>query len=225
VAGPPSDIDFPCGDGRVAAYRALPGRGRGRGVLVVHGGFGLDGFAREACDRLARSGFVALAPDLLGGRTTADPADAASRAAGLDAGAAARVLEAAIAELFACDATEGARVGALGFGSGGALALRAAAASRRVGAVVDVEGALPEAAPAALEIPVLALFGAEDEAVAKGAVRELESRLGEAGARVRVRLLAGAGLGFADPARADVYAAAAAADAWDALLAFLAAEL
>src|SRR5690606_41241085 len=54
-------------------YLTLPDRGTGPGVLVLHSWWGLTPFFRGVCDRLAEAGFVALAPDLYGGRTTDDP--------------------------------------------------------------------------------------------------------------------------------------------------------
>ena len=56
--------DAGLGADKAAAYHALPPTGRGRGVLVVDETGALTDFARDACDRLARAGFAALAPDL-----------------------------------------------------------------------------------------------------------------------------------------------------------------
>ena len=83
---------------------AVPGSGRGRGVLVVAAGAGAEGQAREACDRLARGGFVAL-PAVLADAAGA-PGD--GERAAIDAG---------IEQLFCEHATEGPRVGLVGFGA------------------------------------------------------------------------------------------------------------
>src|SRR5258706_3431945 len=59
-------------DGRtISAYLAVPEHGSGPGVLVLHAWWGLTDFFKQACDRLAEAGFVALAPDLYHGKTTA----------------------------------------------------------------------------------------------------------------------------------------------------------
>jgi carboxymethylenebutenolidase len=59
-------------DGRTGAgYIAIPEHGHGPGVLVFHAWWGLTPFFKSVCDRLAREGFVALAPDLYYGRTAA----------------------------------------------------------------------------------------------------------------------------------------------------------
>jgi carboxymethylenebutenolidase len=59
-------------DGRtISAYLAVPEQGSGPGVVVLHAWWGLTEPFRHVCDRLAEAGFVALAPDLYRGKTTA----------------------------------------------------------------------------------------------------------------------------------------------------------
>jgi hypothetical protein len=56
------------GDGGVASgYLAKPASDVGCGIVVIHDEWGLTEFIRDVCDRLARAGFVALAPDLFRG--------------------------------------------------------------------------------------------------------------------------------------------------------------
>jgi carboxymethylenebutenolidase len=215
------------GDGArsIAGYRALPVSGRGRGVLVLHGGAGLTEGVRDTCDRLAREGFAAVAPDLLYGRSGPDPA-AAGRAIDAAAESVLAAIDAAVHELLCNDAIEGAQVGALGFGDGGVLALRAAMHNRRIGAVVDFYGADLEAADISpLDVEVLAVVGDKDEMASEARMRGLASRLESAGARVHVRVQPGAGHDFMDEERADRFDAVAAAEGWNAALAYLRAEL
>jgi carboxymethylenebutenolidase len=49
-------------------YLALPERGDGPGVLVLHAWWGLNSTIRDICSRLAGAGFVAFAPDLYHGK-------------------------------------------------------------------------------------------------------------------------------------------------------------
>ncbi len=208
-------------------YRALPASGRGRGVLVLHGASGLGDFPRDACDRLAREGFAALAPDLYRGRRAADAAEAMRLAAELDLGPVGEDLDAAVTELLSCEATEGPRIGALGFDLGGEIALLAAERSHRVGAAVDFYGVLPqpELASAPREAAVLGISGERDEILPPLRARQRCAALEAAGARVRWRTLPGAGHAFMDPTRPEAFDARAAAEGWEALLAFLRAEL
>jgi carboxymethylenebutenolidase len=48
-------------------YLALPERGEGPGVLVLHAWWGLNDTMRAVCTRLAEAGLVAFAPDLYHG--------------------------------------------------------------------------------------------------------------------------------------------------------------
>src|SRR5207248_5030370 len=72
-------------DGRtISAYLAVPEHGSGPGVLVLHAWWGLTQPFRQVCDRLAEAGFVALAPDLYRGKTTAAVEEAQALGAALD---------------------------------------------------------------------------------------------------------------------------------------------
>ena len=222
-----AEIEFPCQEEPVAGYRAVPPSGRGRGVLVLHEAGGLLGFARDVCDRLAREGFVALVPDLHGGRTAADPEAAARLMMDLDAARAGCVLDAAVAELLNSECVDGARVGAVGFCLGGRLALLAAARNRRVGAAVSFYPAHPGLTLelSQLEAPVLGIFAERDETPPAEAAAELESALEAAGKTATLRVQAEVRHGFMNDSRPDVFDAVAAAEGWDAMLAFLRAEL
>lgn len=203
-AGAPVELSLDGGGsaGKAAAYHAVPASGRGRGVLVLDEGAALSDLARDACDRLARAGFAALAPDLAG---AAGPGPA---------------LDAALRRLLGDAATDGARLGVVGFGAGGARAFEAAGRSRRVGCIVSFYGA-PESHAPPVDTPALVVFGEDDERLRDGELPGLEARAPAA----RLQVEPGAGDGFMNETRADRYAAAPAASAWDAALAFLGASL
>jgi carboxymethylenebutenolidase len=72
-------------DGRtISAYLAEPSHGSGPGVPVLHAWWGLTDVFKQVCDRLAEAGFVALAPDLYRGKTTASVEEAQALGAALD---------------------------------------------------------------------------------------------------------------------------------------------
>ena len=52
-----------------SGYLSIPITGKGIGVLVFHGWWGLNDFILQTCDQLAQAGFVALAPDCYRGET------------------------------------------------------------------------------------------------------------------------------------------------------------
>jgi carboxymethylenebutenolidase len=221
------EIGFPSNGERIEAYLSTPPQGRGRAVLVVPGGPGLVDPIPDVCDRLAREGFVALAPDLSRREASADPDVAARPMQALDVPRACRDLAGAVEVLLRADAVEGARVGALGFGIGGALALLAASQDPRIGAVVDCYGDDPKVEPAlsGLEAPVLGIFAEQDATVPPDAARALEAKLRAAGCRAEITIYPGVGHAFLDEARPGVHDAQTAARAWGEILAFLRREL
>ena len=211
----------------LAAYLATPASNHGRGILVIHDEWGLTDFIRDACDRLARAGFVALAPDLFRGRTAGDRVAAQQLAKELDADRAAKELGSAMLEIHNQSATTGAKIGALGFGMGGQLALLVASRERRLGAVVDFYGEHSEIDPDLTSVgaSVLAILADRGEAGPESERHKLESTLRQAQVRASIRVRDGARSGYMDDSRSDVHDAAAAAEGWDDLLAFFRSEL
>jgi carboxymethylenebutenolidase len=203
-----SEIEFASGAERVSGYLAAPSGGAGPGVLVIQEWWGLVDHIRDVCDRFAREGFVALAPDLYRGERARDP-DAAGRL------------------MMGLEIPIGARVGAVGFCMGGQLALFAATRSPRIGAVVDFYGIHPNVSLdlSGLSAAVLGIFAERDEFVPVESARKLEADLRGAGKRARFEVYPGVGHAFFNDSRPDVYDARAAARAWSETLAFLRAEL
>ncbi len=68
----------PSAPGSESYYLATPASGKGRPVLVLHAWWGLNPFFKQFCDRLAREGFVVLAPDLFYGAVATTRAEAES---------------------------------------------------------------------------------------------------------------------------------------------------
>src|SRR5215472_17836448 len=84
-------------DGRtVSAYLAVPEQGSGPGVLVLHAWWGLTDFFKQVCDRLAREGFIALAPDLYHGKTTTSIEEADQLASSMESDETSQVLTASL---------------------------------------------------------------------------------------------------------------------------------
>src|SRR4051794_11409057 len=57
-------------------YLALPPGGSGPGVIVIQEWWGLNDHIADVTERLAKEGFVALAPDLYGGNVAHDSDEA-----------------------------------------------------------------------------------------------------------------------------------------------------
>jgi carboxymethylenebutenolidase len=104
-------------------YLARPDAGTGPGVLVLHSWWGLTPFFRQLCDRLADEGFVALAPDLLAGRTPDRVDEAEDALRGADANELAHLTRSSLHTLRELPVTPDGPVGVVGFSMGGSLAL------------------------------------------------------------------------------------------------------
>src|SRR5258708_20177373 len=77
-------IDLDANGSTAPGYLATPDAAAGPGVVVLHEWWGLTEPIRQACDRLAEAGFVALAPDLYRGKTTAKVEEADALGSALD---------------------------------------------------------------------------------------------------------------------------------------------
>jgi len=227
VQGVGSEIRFPSGGDELRGWLALPASGRGPGVLVIQEWWGLVDHIRDVCERFAREGFVALAPDLYRGEQARDPDTAGRLMMSLEIPRAARDLDAAVDFLLGHQAVEGGKVGVIGFCMGGQLALAAACRNARIGAVADYYGIHPNVTidPRGLRAPVLGIFAERDGFVPPAAARALQKQLEAAGVRAVFRIFNEVDHAFANDTRPDVFNARAAAEAWTDTLNFFRAEL
>ncbi|HTW21601.1 MAG TPA: dienelactone hydrolase family protein [Mycobacteriales bacterium] len=141
---PRQNVEFPSNGGTAHGYLALPPSGSGPGVIVIQEWWGLDDYVAGATDRLAAEGFVALAPDLFGGKVAHDSDEAGAMMSALPVDQAARDLGGAVDYLLGLDAVTGTQVGAIGFCMGGGFVLLLAAQQgEKVGAAVPFYGVGP----------------------------------------------------------------------------------
>jgi carboxymethylenebutenolidase len=199
-----------------AAASELPG------LLVIHEWWGLNDNIRAMTRRLAGEGYVALAVDLYGGAVAEDRdgAMALMRQATDHPERAHENLRQARRFL----ADEGVReVGTIGWCFGGGWSLNAALTMPdEIDATVIYYGRL-ETDPAKLEaltMPILGIFGGEDDGIPVETVREFESALRTLGGEVEIHVYDGAGHAFANPS-GEQYEPGAAEDAWRRTVAFL----
>ena len=72
-------VEFPSNGSTAQGYLATPEKGSGPGVVVIQEWWGLVDHIRDVCDRFAKAGFVALAPDLYHGKQVATEPDEAGK--------------------------------------------------------------------------------------------------------------------------------------------------
>lgn len=221
------EIQIESEDGEFKAYVATPASGQGPGLVVLQEWWGLVPQIRDVCDRLSRAGFVALAPDLYRGESTSDPDEAGRMMMGLEIERAGRDLGAAVEALRREPATNGIRVGCIGFCMGGQLALYAACLHAEIGAVVDCYGVHPKVSLdlGACRAKVLGIFAQNDDFISAADVQLLYAALSKAGVDAKLRTYAGVQHAFMNDARPDVFDADSAAEAWRDIETFFDAEL
>lgn len=138
---PAQNVSFASNGGQAHGYLAKPAGGSGPGVIVIQEWWGLTDHIVDISNRLAAEGFVALAPDLFGGRTTHDSGEAGKLMSELPAEQAARDLAGAVDFLLGHEAVTSSKLGAVGFCMGGGFVLMLAAQQGdRIGAAVSFYG-------------------------------------------------------------------------------------
>jgi carboxymethylenebutenolidase len=223
--GSRQNTTFPSGGGTAHGYLAVPDSGSGPGVVVIQEWWGLTDHIADVCDRLAGEGFVALAPDLYGGRTTHDADEAGRMMTELPVDQAARDLGGAVEFLLGHDAVTSSSVGAVGFCMGGGFVLLLAAQQGdRVGAAVPFYGVGP-AVPdsyAGLTAAVQGHYGEQDDFYPVDDARRQEEQIrSESGAQVEFHTYP-AGHAFHNDANAlGTYDAEQARLAWSRTVEFL----
>jgi carboxymethylenebutenolidase len=238
-------IELESGSATISGYLARPSQpGRNPGIVVIHEAFGLVEHIRDIARRFANIGYNALAPDLYsraGGPS--NPDDIATVMPVMFAkpdAEAVRDLEAAAAHLRDLSGAT-AKVGAIGFCSGGRQTLLFACSSDKVDAAVDCWGgfihrATPDAetTPARptpvitmvdkLSCPLFAVFGEEDQNPPVALADELRSRGQRAGKDVTIKVYQNAGHAFLADYRPS-YREQPAFELWTDAVAFFAKHL
>jgi len=219
------DVEFQANGGTAPGYLAVPESGKGTGVVVLQEWWGVDEHIRDVCDRFAKEGFFALAPDLFRGEITDQPDEAQQKMMALSMDEAEKDMRGAVDFLAEHEGVEGSGVGAVGFCLGGGLAVWAATVNDKVKAVVTYYYVMPHGKPDFSEIkaPVLGHFGTEDEFVLVGHAKGLEQEIASAsGQDTHFHFYEGAGHAFFnDLDRLGTYNKEHAETSWQRTIEFL----
>jgi carboxymethylenebutenolidase len=217
----------PLAYGEFSGYLARPEGAPRAGLIVIHEWWGLNDNVREMARRPAAEGYLALAVDLYGGTSAATPEEARALMSRTMAAP-----DAAMANLRAAydwlEANAGnGRVGSIGWCFGGGMALRTAMMlPDALDAAVIYYGHLETdpARLAPLDMPILGIFGGQDQGIPLESVRAFEAALVSQGKDVEIVVYPEANHAFANPSGTR-YDPEAAEDAWRRTLTFLAARL
>jgi carboxymethylenebutenolidase len=218
------DITFPGPAGDVLGYSAQPtAPGSRAGVIVIHEIFGLNDHIRDVARRVAKAGYLALAPDLAsraGGTDQAENVPGALTQGPVEERVA--DLDAAVAYLEDQPDYNG-NLGVVGFCFGGGMTLSFAAAQPKVRAAVPYYGPTPQPPSVMRETQaaILAHYGETDERVNAG-IADLEEAM--AGKTFERTIHPGVGHAFNNDT-GPAYDEQAAIDAWSETLQWFAQHL
>jgi carboxymethylenebutenolidase len=224
-----AEVEVPVADGHLPAYSARPeGSGSCPIVLVIEEIFGVHEYIKDVCRRLAKQGFMAVAPELyarLGDLAAIhDPQEIFSKI----------ILRAPDATVLSdLDSTAGwagahggdlSRLGVVGFCRGGRdswlyaehnVNLKAAVAfyGPVSGHTSEIQPRTPLDLAAGLKCPLLGLYGGLDDGIARKDLLAAAEKARAAGQKVEIRIFPDAGHGFHADYRAS-YRPADAQAAW-----------
>jgi carboxymethylenebutenolidase len=196
-------VEFKSNGNTASGYLAKPASGSGPGVLVIQEWWGLDSGIKTMADRLAASGFVALAPDLyhgeLAGHTEMDKASQLMQSMPPDR--AGRDMSGAVDYLASHSTGDG--VGVVGFCMGGMLSfIIAVHRADKVKAVVPFYG-FPQGQMepdwTKLQAPVSGHMAEHDDFFSPAAAHALEAKLRAIGKDVTLHVHPGTGHAFMGP--------------------------
>jgi carboxymethylenebutenolidase len=221
------EIKYKAADGAsISAYLTRPkGATAHPAVIVVHEWDGIKEQIRDVARRLAKAGYVALAPDLLSrqGGTSSFSTSEAAIAAGrnLDDETITKDLTGGINYLKRQSFVGANKIGVIGFCWGGGKALLFTTRSKDLSASVIYYGSNPPNLEDVKNIsaPVLGQYGGADERVTSG-VPKLEEAMKKYDKSFDYKIYPGAPHGFNSDTNPAVYREGAAKEAWSRTLEF-----
>ena len=183
-----------------ALFRDETRTDRRPGILVVHGGAGLDGHAKRRARGFAELGFVAFACDMYGNGVARSRERIMARIAELRASreSLCRFARAGLDVLAAHPQVDG-RLAAVGYCFGGMTVLELARSGAELAGVVSVHGSLQTSQPphlGAIKAKILVCHGALDPHVPAAHVTAFMEEMNSAGADWQLNVYGGALHGF-----------------------------
>jgi len=222
------NVEYKGKTGSIWAYLARPVKaGKYPAVIVIHENQGLSDHIRDMARRLAKEGYVALAPDFLsrlGGTRLVNP-----KGGGLSNirelapwEAVAEDVQSGFAYLSVLPDVRSDKQAVIGFCWGGEMAFAAATKVKTLDAAIVFYGRSPNPLDRVKDIraPVMAHYGEKDPGVNKG-IDETAAAMKKYNKVYDYKIYPGAQHAFNNDANPSRYHAAAAKEAWERTLSFL----
>ena len=213
----------------IRAFEARPAAaGTHPAVIVIQEWWGLNDHIKDVAGRLAREGYIAVAPDLYsrqGNKVTANPDEAGQLMMSLDKKDGIADLLAVVAHLKQAAGVDADRIGVTGFCMGGSYALLLPCHSADIKAAAPFYGEVPaNDTLKKLGCPIRYFYGDEDGWIQMKDVERLQTVLRDLG-KGEVVIYKGLPHAFFNDTRKDVYRPEQAKDAWKKTLSLFAHEL
>jgi len=205
-------------NGDMAAYVARPKEMKAYStVIIIHENRGLTDHIKDVARRVAKAGYIALAPDLvsrMGGTTKLSPDQIAGMLGQAKPDELVKDLSAGVSFLEKQTGVKADKLGVVGFCFGGGYTLRLAAANPKILAAVPYYGPVPDPATimSSTNAAILGQYGALDSRVNAG-IPNLEKVMKDSGKVYDKKLYDGANHAFNNDTGAS-YNEAATVMAW-----------
>ena len=195
------------------------------GIIAIHEWWGLNENIEAMTRRLAGEGYQVLAVDLYNGEVATTPDKARQLVEEVSKNPLVAEANISKAYQYLTDERQAPSIGSIGWCFGGSWSLETALIFPQEldAAVIYYGGQVGEATTeelATLEMPILGIFGAEDESIPVETVQELESTLKQLGKTTEFYIYENAGHAFANPSGQN-YVPEAAEKAWQETTEFL----
>ena len=216
-------IKYPGETGEVRGFLARPKAGKKfPAVIVIHENRGLQPHIQDVTRRMAKEGFLVLAPDALsplGGTPDNDPDKAATMISDLNKEQTIKNFVAAVKYLKTNPLSTG-KVGCTGFCWGGGMTNQVAVNAPDLDAAVPYYGGQPTAEQVALiKAPVMAHYGGDDARINAG-IPAFEEALKKYKKEYQIFIYEGAGHAFNNDSNPERYNEKAAKLAWSRTIGF-----
>ena len=214
-------------------YSSMPsGEGEFPAVVIAHPASGVSDFTQSIADKLAESGFVAVAMDLFHRVTPEMVADGTPNNAYLDDSEIIQDVNATVSWVESFPTINSDRIGITGFCMGGRIAWLAAASNNAFKAVIPYYGGnlwvargngtnTPYDLACDIECPMLFHFGEIDENPSQDDMRKLDTELTRLGKHHEFYTYPGADHAFMDFAQPNRYNKQASDMSWPRTIEFL----
>ena len=227
-------VIIPTAAGDMRMYCARSGTESPRGaVVVLQEAFGVNEHIQDVAHRLARHGYLAVAPDLFhrtgtGALEYDQHSEAIALIGALGPEAIVEDAQAVLTYLVETEKIHRDRTAIVGFCFGGRAAFTAATAVQRLAATVVFYGPGIAAGPhavldrtAALDAPLMMHVGSEDPTIPPEHVDQIKAALAASGTGHELHVYDAAGHAFACDARPAMYRSGPATLAWERTYTFL----